>query len=127
MAIGQGRIGPHRPIEGRARASAKTVPDNTRRFGSCLDTLPIWLLAFIFSDVEGGWSGTGDWNIAQDPLFLGVPDNLHIQDNSPCKETGTTGYMPNYVAPTDDIEGTPRPSCGGHDMGAQEYQCPPAP
>jgi len=45
--------------------------------------------------------------------------DYHIGANSPAKDTGTaTG------APKTDLEGNPRPSCPGYDMGAYEYQCP---
>ena len=69
-----------------------------------------------YSNVQGGFPGVG--NIDADPLFVSDTD-LHLQSGSPCKDTGTaTG------APSDDLDGQPRPSCSGYDMGAYEYQCP---
>ncbi len=67
-----------------------------------------------YSDVEGGYPGEG--NINADPLFVGYP-NLHLKSGSPCIDTGTaTG------APSDDLDGNPRPSDLGYDMGAYEFQ-----
>jgi len=42
-----------------------------------------------FSDVQGGWSGTG--NINADPLFFG---NYKLQSTSPCKDVGDNAALP---------------------------------
>jgi hypothetical protein len=64
-----------------------------------------------YSDVEGGWSGTG--NIDEDPLFVGNGD-YQLQPKSPCIDKGTpTG------APLNDIDGNPRDAIP--DMGAYEW------
>jgi hypothetical protein len=64
-----------------------------------------------YSDIEGGWTGTG--NINSDPLFVGGGD-YHLQVGSPCIDKGTA-----VGAPTHDIEGTPRDAAP--DMGAYEW------
>jgi len=67
-----------------------------------------------FSDIRGGWAGTG--NINANPFFISNTD-FHLQSISPCVNTGTlTG------APPTDIEGNPRPVGFYPDMGAYEYQ-----
>jgi len=82
-------------------------------------------LSITYSDIQGGYTGTG--NINADPMFLdpdgldNIPgtedDDLHLKSGSPCIDTGTaTG------APDTDIEGKPRPLGKGYDMGAYEFQ-----
>ena len=61
-------------------------------------------VAVSYSDIEGGWSGTG--NIDRDPLFV---DNFHLQPHSPCIDAGDPD--PQY----DDADGTIA------DMGAYYY------
>jgi len=97
------------------------------------DTAPngkeIWHAAggptVTYSDIEGGWTGTG--NINADPLFVGSGD-YHLTAGSPCIDAATSDN-----APTTDMEGNPRyddpsvPNTGGgtypyYDMGAFEYQ-----
>jgi len=52
----------------------------------------------------------------QEPLFVDAANgNLHLQDGSPCINTGTPDG-----APARDIEGTPRPQGPGFDIGAYE-------
>jgi parallel beta-helix repeat protein len=59
-------------------------------------------LHITYSDVKGGWSGTG--NIDVDPLF-NDPDNgdFHLWDYSPCIDRGTDEGAPDL-----DFEGDPR-------------------
>jgi PKD repeat protein len=66
-----------------------------------------------FSDVQGGYQGTG--NIAADPVFSNSADDFRLQSMSPCKDTGTADNM----APT-DIRGARRPQGAEYDMGAYE-------
>jgi len=44
------------------------------------------LVTATYSDVEGGWPGEG--NIDADPLFVSVPDDLHLRHGSPCIDAG---------------------------------------
>ena len=66
-----------------------------------------------YSDIEGGWSGTG--NISTDPLFVDPANgDYHLQADSPCIDAGTP-----VGAPATDLEGTPRDAAP--DMGAYEW------
>ena len=66
-----------------------------------------------YSDVRGGWTGTG--NIDCDPEFLASGDH-HLTPSSCCIDAGTSDG-----APDEDIEGDARPDGEGHDIGADEY------
>jgi len=67
-----------------------------------------------YCDIKGGFSGTG--NIDANPLFVdGTAGDFHLQDGSPCIDSGTTAG-----APDTDIEGIARPQGAGVDMGAYE-------
>jgi hypothetical protein len=73
---------------------------------------------------QTGYAGSNG-NINQDPLFVGSGD-YHLQIGpyncvaiSPCIDTGTSSG-----APSDDLDGTPRPQCNGYDMGAYEMTSP---
>jgi predicted outer membrane repeat protein len=69
-----------------------------------------------YSDVEGGYSGTG--NINSDPLFVDATGgDYHLSEGSPCIDAGTSSG-----APADDIDGDIRPQAGGYDIGSDE-QC----
>jgi hypothetical protein len=66
-----------------------------------------------YSDIQGGWTGTG--NIDADPLFVDAAGgDYHLKTASPCRNKGTP-----IGAPTHDIEGTPRDAVP--DMGAYEW------
>jgi len=68
-----------------------------------------------YSDVKGGWSGTGNLNV--DPKFVDAAnDDLHLQCSSPCIDVGTGDG-----APGDDLDGILRPVGPADDMGAYEY------
>jgi hypothetical protein len=75
-----------------------------------------------YSDVQGGYTGTGNINI--DPLFVNPVDaalapttdgDYHIQWGSPVIDQGTSSG-----APADDIDGDSRPAGDGFDMGSDE-------
>jgi len=65
-----------------------------------------------YSDVQGGWPGTG--NIDDDPDFVGWGD-FHLLPGSPCIDTGTDAGV--YT----DIDGDVRPYGAGFDMGTDEF------
>ncbi|MHC4612046.1 MAG: choice-of-anchor Q domain-containing protein [Planctomycetota bacterium] len=70
-----------------------------------------------FSDVEGGWPGTG--NIDINPLFVDPEaDNLRLFYGSPCVNAGDNGALPPGI--TTDIDGNPRILDGIVDLGAYE-------
>jgi hypothetical protein len=95
------------------------------------DTISSIFVTVSYSDIEGGWTGTG--NINSNPQFVmpgywsnngtvytgddyWVPGDFHLQAISPCIDSGTSND-----APSIDIEKTPRPQGAGFDMGAYEY------
>ncbi|MBN1392578.1 MAG: right-handed parallel beta-helix repeat-containing protein [Sedimentisphaerales bacterium] len=71
-----------------------------------------------FSDVKGGWTGTG--NINADPLFFNAAGgDLHLLPASPCINAGDPNFIPE---PNEtDIDGEPRVMLGRVDMGADEF------
>jgi predicted outer membrane repeat protein len=75
---------------------------------------------FTYSDIQGGWSGTG--NIDVDPLFAGGGD-YHLADGSPCIDAGTDDSVTYPSLPVNDMDGNSRPEGLGYDMGAYEYFC----
>jgi parallel beta-helix repeat protein/predicted outer membrane repeat protein len=86
------------------------------------------IIAIFYSDIKGGWSGTG--NIDDDPLFAdlngldGTPgtedDDLRPAPSSPCVDTGDPNYTPG--PDNNDIDGNPRIVSSRVDMGAYEFQ-----
>jgi hypothetical protein len=75
-----------------------------------------------YSDVAGGWAGTGNLDI--DPLFSN-PDggDYHLKPKSPAIDAGApTGVRPIGPAPTWDIDQDPRPLGMGVDLGADEVE-----
>ncbi len=78
-----------------------------------------------YSDVQGGWEGTGTDNINLDPLFVDVPDgDLHLQVGSPAIDAGDQTLLPAGIIT--DLDGNPRVAGGDVDMGAYEFQSIPA-
>ncbi len=69
-----------------------------------------------YSDIKGGWAGTG--NINSNPLFVGDGD-YHLQSNSPCIDAGSNTAL---GIPASDKDGNPRIVNGVIDMGAYEFQ-----
>lgn len=98
-----------------------------------------------YSDVQGGWAGTGNLNV--DPQFKDVAvGDYRIKFTSPCKNTGNNTYLdfndPAHLEPDAgdldwdinfsestplDLKGCPRKT-GTVDMGAYEFHptCNPA-
>ena len=88
-----------------------------------------------YSDVQGGWAGTG--NINADPLFVDpAHGDLHLQAGSPAIDAGTNTFsLPgttNNLVPSFDLDNNPRPVDGDGDgdattdMGAYEFLPAPA-
>ena len=85
------------------------------------------LTTVSYSDIHGGYSGITNINL--DPMFISLTlDDYHLQASSQCIDAGT-----NTGAPSNDIEGNPRPIDGDGntvaitDMRAYEYVPPPQP
>ncbi len=83
------------------------TPDQIDSFGS--SDAP----AITFSDVQGGYTGTG--NINETPRFVNL-FNSHLKSDSPVIDMGDP-----VTASAFDIDGDPRPFDDGIDMGADEY------
>jgi hypothetical protein len=96
-----------------------------------------------YSDIQGGWPGTG--NIDADPLFVdpdgpdNIPgnedDDLRLAAGSPCIDSGDNTALPADEPDLDtdgdttepipvDLDGNPRITGDAVDMGAYEYLCP---
>jgi hypothetical protein len=71
-----------------------------------------------YSDIQGGYSGTG--NINADPCFVNPDSNdYHLQASSPCINAGDPNYVPE---PNEtDMDGEQRVMLGRVDMGADEF------
>ena len=72
-----------------------------------------------YSDVQGGFSGTG--NINSDPLFVNQSTgNLHLTAGSPCINKGITASS-SVSFPATDLDGGSRVIGSASDMGAYEF------
>ncbi len=69
-----------------------------------------------YSNIQGGWSGSGGNNIDEEPLIM--LDGTHLQAGSPCLDSGDPGG--NYTG-QEDIDGEERVVNGAVDMGADEF------
>ena len=85
-------------------------------------------ISVMYSDVQGGWTGTG--NIDTDPLFADtLSQDYHLTQYSPCIDTGIPDTTGLYIPPW-DMEGNIRVWDGNGngvaiiDMGAYEYGSP---
>ena len=81
-----------------------------------------------YSNVQGGWAGSGGNNINADPLFADAPNgDLRLSAGSPCINAGDNGV----VTEPADLDGNNRISslgCGFSaivDMGAYEFEPSP--
>ena len=81
---------------------------------------PTCYLDITYSDVQGGYGGTG--NINEDPMLT---SDFHLQAGSPCIDMGNNAAVPSGI--TTDFQGNPRIMDGNGDgtaivdMGADEY------
>jgi hypothetical protein len=91
---------------------------NTAPNGSQIDNTSGSTATVTFSDVQGGYSGTG--NINADPCFVNAAGgNFHLLPDSPCINAGDPAFVPE---PNEtDIDGEPRVMLGRVDMGADEF------
>jgi hypothetical protein len=91
--------------------------------------------AVSYSDIEGGWPGTG--NIDAEPLFVQPgTDDLRLSYGSPCADAGSVAALPPDALDLDgdgntsepvplDLAGAARVQDGTVDMGAYEGQFAP--
>ncbi|MGA2232497.1 MAG: choice-of-anchor Q domain-containing protein [Tepidisphaeraceae bacterium] len=77
-----------------------------------------------YSDVDGGYSGTG--NINNNPTFVRNPNlsatdygDLQLQEDSPCIDAGPSAIVPTGLAR--DLAGNARETGAAMDMGAYEF------
>lgn len=75
-----------------------------------------------YSNIEGGFPGVGNINAV--PSFVDAANgDYHLQDNSPCINTGDPNYIPE---PNEtDLDGNPRVLNSRIDMGPYELFIPP--
>ncbi len=73
--------------------------------------------AISYSDIQGGWSGSGEGNMSGDPRFR-YPSAavFRFLETSPCIDRGTP-----IGAPSIDLIGISRPKGEGYDIGAYEF------
>jgi hypothetical protein len=77
--------------------------------------------ALTYSDVLGGYAGTG--NINANPLFVNIgAGNFHLSSTSPCINAGDK-MAPEL--PAIDLDGNPRVKGWNVDVGVYEYQSSP--
>jgi parallel beta-helix repeat protein len=62
----------------------------------------------------------GPGNIDNPPKFVGFPNDVHLQSDSPCINAGNNAE----VMSSSDFDGNPRISGGTVDIGAYEFQSP---
>jgi parallel beta-helix repeat protein len=82
-----------------------------------------------YSDVQGGWSGEGGYNIDADPLFVDADgadnltgtedDDIRLLPDSPCIDAGENSAIPESVIT--DVGGNPRIVNDTVDIGAYEF------
>ncbi|MCX7680611.1 MAG: CotH kinase family protein [Anaerolineae bacterium] len=80
-----------------------------------LQARPPSTVTITHSDVQGGWPGKGNLNVA--PAFVG-PEDFHLRPDSPLVDAGEDTEV------TTDLDGNPRPRWGAPDIGAYEAQSP---
>lgn len=89
---------------------ASTNPDN-------ISPGPAPQRVVAYSNVEGGWPGTG--NFDADPLFVdAATDDFHLTHSSPCRDSGDD-TAPGL--PQEDFEGDPRIAGSAADVGSDEF------
>ena len=86
--------------------------DDSASYGSEIYLSPDSTAYVTYSDVQGGWAGTG--NIDLDPLFVGAGDH-HLTPASPCIDAATDAGV--YI----DFDEDERPQGPGFDMGFDEW------
>jgi parallel beta-helix repeat protein/predicted outer membrane repeat protein len=98
--------------------------------GNEIQTSELSIMNICYSNIQGGWSGEGNGNIDEDPLFADpdgpddIPgtedDDLRLAPFSPCIDSG----LPNYKSEPNetDIDCNPRVIGGRVDLGAYEFQ-----
>jgi hypothetical protein len=102
-------------------SSSQSTLNNCIVWGNVVSTSPSAIAGLsqstvTYSDVQGGYSGTG--NIDADPLFVNfAAGDTHLQATSPCVDKGTISLNP----PLTDLDGAARVQGSAPDMGAYEF------
>ncbi len=82
-------------------------------------------ITVAYSDIQGGWSGTGTENINADPLF--VAGSFQLSDKSPCIGNGIASFDFGGVTcccPAKDLAGNLRPNPAGSNPDIGAYESP---
>ncbi len=99
---------------GMSNQDSNPTVTNCILWGDTPDEIYYPNITVTYSDVQGGWTGTG--NIDLDPLFSDADGRLLA--DSPCIDAGNDAAVPSGV--TTDLDGNPRIQGECVDMGAFE-------
>ncbi|MBN1593997.1 MAG: right-handed parallel beta-helix repeat-containing protein [Candidatus Coatesbacteria bacterium] len=100
-------------LKADARSNASIWVYDTIIWGNATSIDPGGSVVEVFySDIEGGWTGTGSNNIDEDPKFIGLsgalgwPDGYFLKqeaagqsETSPCVDAGSSSAATSYYAP----------------------------
>ncbi len=104
---------------GMSNQDSNPTVTNCILWGDTPDEIYYPNITVTYSDVQGGWTGTG--NIDLDPLFSDADGRLLA--DSPCIDAGNDAAVPSGV--TTDLDGNPRIQGECVDMGAFEVLADP--
>ena len=99
---------------GMSNEESNPTVTNCILWGDTPDEIYYPNITITYSDVQGGWTGTG--NIDADPMFADTEGRL--SPGSPCIDAGNNAAVPSGV--TTDLDGNPRIQGLCVDMGAFE-------
>ncbi len=88
-------------------------------FGSTVNVLHSCIQDIAPNDALIAFGGSANNNIDDDPLFVTLPDDLHLTTDSPCRDTGNQKLLSADILT--DLDGHARVLCDDVDMGAYEF------